>query len=270
MGHRKVNGKCRICGVDGNLSFEHVPPKAAFNNAPAVGYKMDEYFRTNGDFASMRGEKNQRGVGAFTLCVRCNNNTGAWYGTEYVEWARVGFGILDRVPPGEPSFEVSVHDRYPLRFIKQIVTMIFSVNSLGFNDGHPELVRFVLNRDRKHLPPQYQVYLTIVGGPYARSAGITGLQDGLGSGSATTQVVTEVGYPPIAGLLLIGEKRRDDLGCITHFADCGYDEKREVTARLQSGQLATPYPDDYRTRERVERDVQSTKASMAEVRREPG
>jgi hypothetical protein len=261
MGRRKVYGKCRICDQDGQLSFEHVPPAAAFNNAPAVGYKMDEYLRTNGDFASMRGEKNQRGVGAFTLCIRCNNTSGKWYGAEYVEWAKIGFEILDRVPPGEPPFEVTVRERYPLRFIKQIVTMIFSINSLGFNKGHPELVRFVLDRDRKHLPPQYQVYLTIVGGPYARSAGITGLQDGFGSGSATTQVVTEVGYPPLAGLLLIGENRRDDLGCITHFADCGYDERREVTARLRSGQLATPYPDDYRTRARVERDIEASKAA---------
>jgi hypothetical protein len=229
-------------------------------------YKMDEYLRTQGDFASMRGEKRQRGVGEHTLCVRCNNDTGGWYGTEYVEWAKLGFEILDRVPPGQAPFEVTILRRYPLRFIKQIVTMIFSVNSIGFNDAHPELVKFVLDKEQRCLPPRYQVYLTIVGGPYSRSSGITGLQDGFGTGNSTVQVVTEVGYPPLAGLLLIGEKRRDDLGCITHFADCGYGEQREVTARLQSGQLATPYPDDYRTRERVDRDVQATKASMAQLR----
>lgn len=219
MGRPKVYGNCRICGTDGKLSFEHVPPEKAFNNAPAMRYKMDEYLRTQGDFASMRGEKRQRGVGEFTLCEPCNN-TGHWYGTEYVEWAKLGFDILDRVPPGEPPFEVTVRERYPLRFIKQIVTMIFSVNTLGFNDAHPELVRFVLDPKRKYLPPQYQVYLTIVGGPYSRSSGITGLQDGFGTGRSTVQVVTEVGYPPLASLLLIGEKRRDGLGCITHFADC--------------------------------------------------
>jgi hypothetical protein len=262
MAKRKEFGKCRICGKDGQLSFEHVPPQAAFNNAPAVGYKMDEYLRAQGDLASMRGEKSQRGVGAFTLCIKCNNDTGAWYGTEYVEWAKMGFEILDRVPPGTPPAQVTVSQHYPLRFIKQIVTMVFSVNALGFADWNPELVRFVLDKSRTHLPPQYQVYLTVVGGPRTRSSGITGLME-LGHGNQT-ELVTEIGYPPFASLLLIGQARRDDLGCITHFADCGYDEKREVTTRLQSGELATPYPDDYRTRERVEHDILKSKAAVAE------
>jgi 5-methylcytosine-specific restriction endonuclease McrA len=92
MAKRKEFGKCRICGNDGQLSFEHVPPQAAFNNAPAVGYTMDEHLRAEGDLALMRGEKSQRGVGAFTLCIKCNNDTGAWYGTELrrmgKEWIR--------------------------------------------------------------------------------------------------------------------------------------------------------------------------------------
>lgn len=255
---RKHQGICRICGRHGQLSFEHVPPESAFNDAPAVAYRIDEYLRHQGDLNSMRGEKNQRGVGAFTLCVPCNNNTGSWYGGEYVEWAKVGLQILDRVPPGTPAFEATVSRRYPLRFIKQIVTMIFSVNSLGFADAHPDLVTFVLDKERRHLPPRYQVYLTVVGGPRSRSSGVTALME---PGRADqTEVVTEIGYPPFASLLLIGKARRDNLGCITHFADCGYHERRHVDVRLQTGELATIYPSDYRTRERVERDVQQSTA----------
>jgi hypothetical protein len=258
----RKHGQCRICGEHRQLSFEHVPPEAAFNNAPAVAYHLDEYLRTRGDWESMRGRKSQRGVGAHTLCIPCNSKTGGWYGGEYVEWAKRGLQILDHVPPGTPPFQMTATGRYPLRFIKQIVTMMFSVNSLGFAEANPELVTFVLDKERSHLPPKYQVYLTVVGGPRTRSSGITGILD---LDQHHTELVTEVGFPPFASLLLIGQERRADLGRITHFFDCGYNEKREVTVRLQRGELATPYPNDYRTRERVEREAAAQMAAPSSL-----
>ena len=32
---KKTIGKCALCGRIGELSFEHIPPKAAFNSTPA-------------------------------------------------------------------------------------------------------------------------------------------------------------------------------------------------------------------------------------------
>jgi hypothetical protein len=115
---------------------------------------------------------------------------------------------------------------------------------------HPALVKFVLDRWAKGLPPEYNIYMTVVGGG-ARSSGLSA---GLQLDQGRTSVVTEVAYP-FALLMTLGPDWRDDLGRITHFADCGYDEQRDVRVRLVAGEIVTPYPQDYRTREQVDRDA---------------
>jgi len=42
MSRRSVEGTCHISGVHGKLSFEHVPPKKAFNNKRVVKVGFDE------------------------------------------------------------------------------------------------------------------------------------------------------------------------------------------------------------------------------------
>jgi len=51
--------------------------------------------------------------------------------------------------------------RYPARFLKQVVTMFASINRPEFMDFHPELRRFVLDREAVGLPPRYQIYLAL-------------------------------------------------------------------------------------------------------------
>src|SRR6267378_1445712 len=88
-------GKCHLCGTVGPLSFEHVPPKAAFNNRPVIAYGFDEAIKA-GPEQPKGGRIRQRGAGAYTLCNRCNNNTGKWYGRFFAGWARFGMEVLRR------------------------------------------------------------------------------------------------------------------------------------------------------------------------------
>lgn len=42
---KKQYGKCVICGKDADLTFEHIPPRAAFNKDSVKTYTVDELFR---------------------------------------------------------------------------------------------------------------------------------------------------------------------------------------------------------------------------------
>lgn len=36
MTRKRESGTCRICGLSGPLTFDHVPPRSAFNNRPIL------------------------------------------------------------------------------------------------------------------------------------------------------------------------------------------------------------------------------------------
>ncbi len=47
---------------------------------------------------------------------------------------------------------------FPLRVLKQIVVMFFSACGPEFRKAHPELVQFVLDRERRLLPGNVQIW----------------------------------------------------------------------------------------------------------------
>src|SRR5262245_8203037 len=124
---KKVSGKCRICGKEDKLSFEHVPPEAAFNKATVIEYTLESWITKR----KVKGKQRQGGIGEYTLCGQCNSDTGSWYGGEYVTWARTAFDILlhiERHPDyfsGKTEITVTLRNVYPLRFLKQVVTCLF-------------------------------------------------------------------------------------------------------------------------------------------------
>jgi hypothetical protein len=67
MSRKKVVGDCHICGVHGPLSYEHVPPEAAFNDRMAVKANMGEWF-SEGKWTG-KGQQQQRGAGEYTLLL---------------------------------------------------------------------------------------------------------------------------------------------------------------------------------------------------------
>ena len=42
MARKPLIGTCHICGANGKLSFEHVPPKRAFNNKQVIRVGFNE------------------------------------------------------------------------------------------------------------------------------------------------------------------------------------------------------------------------------------
>ncbi len=108
---KKQIGICRICGQEGELSFEHIPPRAAFNNKRTIQLQFDEALALGPD-EPVRGSVQQGGVGGYTLCPRCNNNSGKWYGPYFVDWCYQGMHLLNKTK-GRPTL-IYLHHLFPL------------------------------------------------------------------------------------------------------------------------------------------------------------
>lgn len=242
MGKRTQTGKCHICGNVGRLSFEHVPPESAFNDKPVIIKP----------FEGGKGKIQQRGMGAFTLCIPCNNNTGSWYGADFVKFCYMGMEILQR-SNGNPKL-IYMYQLYPLRIIKQIIVMMFSANSEVFADKHPELVKFVLNKNLRYLSPKYRfwLYYNYVGEP--RFSGVTARAN---FNNGTSIIFSEITYPPFGYVMTLenSDKRNDPpddrLIEISDFVNYGYNEFDNREIRAISLPTHLELPGDYRTSEEI-------------------
>ena len=246
---KKVVGVCHICGIPGPLSFEHVPPRQAFNDRPVLLAKFDEMLDA-GPSLIERGPIQQRGAGAYTLCPRCNNNTGSWYGHHFVSWCHQGMLLLARAG-GEPSL-IYMHYVFPLSILKQIITMLFSVNQEGFRARHPDLIQFVLNRETKYLPNRYRIYAYFTGAGQYRHLGISG------SGNFSTgelRFMSEIAFPPFGYLLTVDSSSPDArLFDLTPFKHYNYGEFAVLNLKLPVLPTHVPFPGDYRSLDEIERD----------------
>ena len=250
MAKRKIEGRCHICGDFGPLSWEHVPPKQAFNSRPVEAHPWIESLDFGIDDERPRGKVLQRGMGGYTLCERCNNLTGHWYGTEFINWCYRGRDILIQAE-GKPSL-VYLHYVLPLRVIKQVATMFFSACGENFRDNCDDLVGFVLNRERRYLPPRYDFYAYYnIEGTYRFSSIVaTARLD-----RNQTSVFSEITFPPYGYVLTLDSPPPDHrLFSISHFANYDYDEFRTFEMRLPVLPTFLTMPGDYRTRDEIEID----------------
>jgi hypothetical protein len=253
MARKPIEGDCHICGLFGKLSFEHVPPQKAFNDRPVVKMEIEKYLEV-GPLGPVRGRTEQRGMGDYTLCERCNNRTGHWYGAHFVDWCYQGMYFLSRTG-GRPSL-VYLHYMFPLSILKQIVVMFFSVNSTRFRLANPELEWFVMNPERRYLNPKYRFFAYYNLSRGLRSTGISGV---LMEGRVST--MSEIAFPPFGYAMTINSPPPDPrLFDITHFARYRYKEHAVVYLKLPVLPTVTPFPGDYRTEEEV---VKQTAANIA-------
>lgn len=257
--HNRSNreGICHICRSLGKLSFEHVPPEAAFNHRRLVVAGMADLFGRDPD--ERRGRTQQRGAGAYTLCEKCNSLTGHWYGGAYVDWTAQALEIA-RAARGRPSLYYG-YRLQPLRVLKQILCMFFSANGPEFAGRQPELVRFVKDPERRGLRPDVQVFAFLTLGSRGRECGLSGMVHFDGGPPV---LLSEVSFPPL-GFVLCFDSRPPDprLVDISFFAKFGYHEKCELHLRLPVLPVYTYYPGDFRSRDEVLAQVAQSQAFLA-------
>lgn len=267
MGRRKREfGKCKICGHEGQLSFEHVPPEKAFNNQRYF-YQLelnklieleDEYFDLTNDEIYKKGysKKRQGGIGFYSLCEKCNNDTGSWYGSDFVKWAWQGMSILQKAK-GRPSLFYPTFF-FPLRTIKQIVTMFFSVNPDVFRIAESELVKFVKDKETRFLSKKYRVfcYYNIEG--RNRYISYSVLAD---FNTNNISRLSEITFPPFGFVLTIDSGPPDRrLTEITHFANYRYNDWTDHYQRFTTLPTFLPnLPGDYRTKSEIKKGIDEAK-----------
>lgn len=160
---KKHPGYCALCGkYFDDLSFEHIPPKSAFNNNPAKGFSGDELIGNNSApwiTDGLQYENMQKGMGLYSLCHECNNNTGSWYTSEYQKFALIFSKILKQ-SKNQSNVGVKINNVYPLQIIKQVISMFCSINkNIIFSSRNA-----VQDKEVKEMPTILQ---TMIGAQYA-------------------------------------------------------------------------------------------------------
>lgn len=258
----RPSGTCHLCGQICLLSEEHVPHKKAFNQERTISYGMTDWLeRSRTGTFQRKGPIQQGGVRHYTLCEDCNNKTGHWYGNEYVKWSHIAVGILQQhfsdpdslnKDPDPKWARLIFKQVYPLRFLKAVTTSLFSVNSPEFQESHPDLATFVLDKDCMGLPDRYKFYLSLFLGPISRYVGVAGRRD---VNSGLMAYLTEFSYPPFSCLLTINTSQFvQPCGVISGFADYGYDQCTDIEIDVLVGFGHMPYPGDYRSQAAIDTD----------------
>jgi len=249
MSRRKsVIGKCHLCGDIARLTFEHVPPRAAYNNHRVLEADINKIL--HGDLRSEldnpSGRVVQGGVGKHTLCSSCNNNTGSWYGPAYVEFAKSLYTLMWRLPDGVPG-AVMVPIR-PVEILKQILAMFCSAGPPDFAEKNPDLVRFILNRDVGVLPDKFRVFMGIYDVQNSRAARSSGLSRLLNLDGEKGKIFSEICFPPFNLVLCIDSPPPDKrLFEITWFKNFTFGVETEVALHLFKLPVVSHLPADYRS-----------------------
>jgi hypothetical protein len=240
---RKAIGLCRVCGERRQLTFEHIPPRCAFNAESLKSYTLAEFWKLQaGERARYASE--QRGAGEYALCTECNSTRGGtWYVPEFCIWAQVIGSQLQAVPTDGSIAAVRIGLRHvrPARFVKQVVSMLLAINEPAFGDDHPALRQFVTELDRRGLPTNHGLYLALFNGDTARSLPATPWLHSLGSTEPGRGLVTELSFPPFTCALTIDGPRLGRDACpITDFAHLGPEDVEEVRLRLPLNWTVVP------------------------------
>lgn len=246
-------GVCCICGQNGKLSFEHVPPEKAFNDL-SIFYADVEKLRSgcHPDLYEEGGRQQQRGSGAYTLCEGCNSKTGRWYARDYIHFAKQGMEYL-QASRSASTVTLPFYRIRPLNVVKQIVCMFMSINGPKFHSVQPQLTRLVHNREMRHLPPHARLFAFYSIGDRSRHSGVSGMMELVGTNSFRGYLYSEFTFPPFGFVLTFNSPAPDErLTDITYFADeYAYNQKRTIWLRLPVLPIYTFFPGDYRDRDQV-------------------
>ena len=292
-------GYCSLCGSYGKLSYEHIPPEAAFNSSCVKMYTGAELLENNTErmpweFHGLTYIQQQKGSGKYSLCESCNNNTGSWYGAAYLDMAQLIASALQH-PEITTSQGIGVKDVYPLRFIKQILSMFCSVNDYEslYAYANPaqvpdkeqlspflrnivashdalyeasflmdELRQFVLNRDAVGLNKKnFKVCMYLTRSPLIKFNSISA---SIHLEENTYDIVSEITAAPFGFLLYVKPSKK--IKChgidITTFSDFGYNDSCEVNFPVEILEMNTYFPADYRSKDEIEKAVAANNTQM--------
>lgn len=259
----KHYGRCVICGKHTVLTYEHIPPRKALNDSATKVYDAFETM-INGnnlpwDFEGRKYNILQKGLGKYTLCKECNNNTGSWFAKEYCDFANRMYVTLNSIAmPCDENVVVTCNNIYPLRIFKQIIAMFLSVN-----DSYEliDLQEFVKNKYSQQFDNRkYKVYMYINTGTMERllPKSVIGKSGGPNNPieNMVATIVSEISTVPLGFILYFEPNEKTEyIGIdITPFSEMKYDDKCELQLPLIFKEVNSYFPIDFRTKKQIIQD----------------
>jgi hypothetical protein len=233
-------GQCAICKKNRLLTFEHIPPRKAFNDQPISTQNHDHLFE-NESYLFNKKSRSNKGLGKYSLCEFCNNNTGQWYAKDYSEFAIQAMSQL-KSHQGQYGFHSFNFTIKPLNILKQIITMFFSVNNGSILNDDLELVDFVLNKENVVLPKKYKIYIYYsLSNKYRINGNVTTWSD---EGEIVNW--SEINFKPFGYILAINSSAPNKLMTdITDFSKIEYDASIEVQIDSYYLSISSVYTGQY-------------------------
>ena len=268
MGKKPKYGICKLCGKYSILTYEHVPPKAAFNDTSIKQVSGEEALKSVADdrlpwdLSGLYGTIHQQGTGGYYLCNNCNENTGSWYASYFVRFVQ---GIFHAIYSSgglndETAIELSAESIRPLPVFKKIMTMFCDINNKCFGDEN--LRSYLLDKDNNTFDDKkYRVFCYISKGPVMR---LNGLSVKCYTSSDTNPLlvaISEISSVPLGFTLYIDmPEGYEPKGCeITPFSKCRYQETVKCSMCLPVLESNTMFSGDYRTKEEIEEVIAQNK-----------
>lgn len=245
---KEVVGACHICGVTGPLTYEHIPPKAAFNDARILESDIERFLHGNllNALENPKGKTKQRGAGDHTLCFKCNSDTGAWYAPAYVELVKALYPLAHKIDAFQDA-HILIRTK-PLNILKQILAMFCSACGPNFAAVHPDLVRYILNRDTGFLPDDIGIFISLFSIKHSRTSRQSGISGRIDTESGESLTYSEICFPPFNLVMTLGSgSPHKGLFNITWFQRFRYDETSDVRLSLRNLPVNSFFPSDYRT-----------------------
>jgi hypothetical protein len=224
---KNKTGTCRICGKHTTLTFEHIPPKVAFNHSPVRTFNGESIAKNEGG-KKIKYKINQRGSGDYVLCRNCNSYNGLWYVPEYAKIAKeLGYVILQNKDLNEGDIiTIKFQDVTPLAFIKAIISIICctidykTVKKFRFDE-------FLLDKELNNLDfLDYDIEIYALSNySVTHDTGVTVLGKKDIYGSYYSEVVAEAAYFPIGVIFHIRPEKAIDYGIsLKNFKDLDYEK----------------------------------------------
>lgn len=219
MGKTK-RGICCICGEEKELTYEHIPPKAAFNHFNLKLYDFYSYVTQN----NKKYKNLQQGAGLYSLCQKCNNDTGTWYGSAYAEFANQGMRYYHQKSTGIVSVPYTI---YPLRVLKQVVSMFASAKGELWCENEPKIREFLLDPYCTELPLKLDIRMYMVSKGRSK---IEPTSAQMNPFTGEKFIGSEIAYTPFSFICVDDRKYTNyrvlnKLCSIMSFLNYGYDER---------------------------------------------
>lgn len=260
-------GICKLCGELKDMSPEHIPPKKAFNSNKVTVLPFEEVIKTMAgsdgrmpwDIQGLRGSIQQGGYKKYCLCHSCNNNTGQWYMRSYTDLAKTIHTMIgsENLSVGS-SYSFKIHDLYPLRLYKAMMTMMCDINNNCFGDE--QLRQFLLNKESNDIDTsKYSLYMYLVSTQMPRINSLSGIFNIHNPNNSI--MVSEVNSYPI-GFALYLEKPQKYIPfglSVDGFVSYDYNTKCDIQfVGMPYLDINSQFPADYRSKEDIIECVEST------------